>query len=146
MTITRVDNPSVHGWLQLWGAWERAGGNYLAHLAPKSNMHIVHRDNVEQNIDEDRLPPPPTLTDDDAVWFVPMMSRIKRKCPDSYKLLFQVEVLQWSMREVSRSSGSSFEQCARNYENSVGIVRGLLLARGGDVDAETEVFRQAQEA
>ena len=121
MTKNRANNRPVHEWLSLWGAWERAGGGYLSHLYINSNMQIVMRDNVQQETHGEIM-----LNEDDESWFCDLISRVKRNNPAGYELLFRVEVLQWSMREIARREKCSFEQCARNYENVVGYVDGML--------------------
>lgn len=117
---------TVHEWLQLWGEWERAGANYLAHLSPPSNMEIVIRGNVQQVQHSFS----PSLDDDEAMWFCKLMSKLKSVRPDAYNLFEMVDIWQMSMREVSRRLGVSFESAARLYENAIGIIEGMMLAIG----------------
>lgn len=112
---------NVFEWLELWGEWERLGGNYTKHLRAKSQMLSVGAVVVRH----DSLPPP-QLNDDDALWICDKLAFVKRERPHHYKILKQVHVNQMSMVRVAAFNKTSRNKASEDYKYALGYFEAAL--------------------
>ncbi len=108
-------------WLELWGEWERRGGNFVRHLQPKSPMLTIGAVVVR-----DDSPPAPELNDDEARWICGKLLVVKRSRPSHYAILKQVHVHQLSIVRIASLNKTSRNRASESYKEALGAFDMLL--------------------